>query len=162
MGLESGCDEVLENVRKGETALTLCAAAAKIRQAGIFLSVTALLGLGGLALSERHAVETGKVLNAMEPNQIAVLTLIPLENTPLGHDVLAERFVLPGPQIILAELYLLLSQLVGIRCQFHANHASAYLPLAGRLPKDKNNLLKVIQNAMTGSVALVPECRRAL
>lgn len=162
MGLESGCDEVLQNVRKGETADTLCAAAAKIKQAGIFLSVTALLGLGGLALSERHAVETGKVLNAMLPNQIAVLTLIPLDNTPLGEDVLARRFVLPGPRVILAELYLLLSQLDGIRCQFHANHASAYLPLAGRLPKDRDHLLKVVQNAMNGSVALVPENRRAL
>lgn len=162
MGLESGCDEVLQSVNKGETADSLCAAAAKIRQAGIFLSVTALLGLGGIALSERHAVETGKVLNTMEPNQIAVLTLIPLDNTPLGQDVRTCRFHLPGPPIILAELHHLLSQLVGIRCQFHANHASTYLPLAGRLPKDKDILLKIIQNAMNGAVALVPEYRRAL
>ncbi|KJR98105.1 MAG: radical SAM protein [Desulfobulbaceae bacterium BRH_c16a] len=162
MGLESGCDLVLGSIDKGETAKSQCAAAASIRQAGIFLSITALLGLGGVSLSERHAVETGKVLAAMAPHQIAVLTLIPLENTQLGRDVLSGKFVLPGPDLILQELYLLLYQLTGIRCQFHANHASTYLPLAGRLPKDRDELLKRIQQAMNGAVALVPEQRRAL
>ena len=84
MGLESGCDDVLRAVNKGETAETMRAAAVSVGEAGIFLSVTALLGLGCPTLSERHAVETGKALAAMAPRQIAVLTLIPLENTPLG------------------------------------------------------------------------------
>lgn len=162
MGLESGCDDVLQAVNKGETAETMRAVAVSIGQAGIFLSITALLGLGGLALSERHAVETGKVLAAMAPRQIAVLTLIPLENTPLGQNVLAGNFVLPGPEMILKELFLLLSQLTGIRCQFHANHASTYLPLSGRLPKDRDALLQILQNAMSGTIPLVPEYRRAL
>lgn len=162
MGLESGCDDVLQAVNKGETADTMRAAAVALGEAGIFLSVTALLGLGGLPLSERHAVATGKVLATMAPRQIAVLTLIPLENTPLGQDVLAGNFVLPGPEIILNELYLLLSQLTGIRCQFHANHASTYLPLSGRLPKDRDALLQILQNAMSGTIPLVPEYRRAL
>ena len=162
MGLESGSDEVLRAVKKGETAETMQAAAAKVNEAGIFLSVTALLGLGGIALSARHARETGKALAAMAPRQIALLTLIPLENTALGQGVLAGRFVVPGPQTILKELYELLSQLDGIRCQFHANHASTYLPLVGRLPKDRDDLLRRVADAMTGAVPLVPEFRRAL
>lgn len=162
MGLESGCDEILQRIKKGETAATMLAAAQKIRNCGIFLSATAILGLGGVAQSKQHAEETAKVLSAMAPNQIALLTLIPLENTVLGQEVLAGQFVLPGPQEILAELAVLIRGLKDIRCQFHANHASTYLPLAGRLPKDREDFLASIELARNGDVSLVPEHRRAL
>ncbi len=97
MGLESGCDKVLANVKKGETASTMTAAGKKIRESGIFLSVTTLLGLGGVSLSSQHATDTAGVLNKMAPNQIAALTLIPLENTELGRDVADGKFILPTP-----------------------------------------------------------------
>ncbi len=162
MGLESGCDEILQRIKKGETAGTMIAAGQKIRESGIFLSGTALLGLGGIALSKRHAEETAHVLTAMAPRQIAILTLIPLENTVLGQDVLAGKLVLPNPQEILVELSLIISRLQNIRCQFHANHASSYLPIAGRLPKDRESLLASIELARNGAMSLVPEFRRAL
>lgn len=162
MGLESGCDEVLQAVRKGETAATMVAAALKIRESGIFLSVTALLGLGGLARSVHHAVETAKVLSLMAPRQIAVLTLIPLANTALAEEVRAGRFLLPSPQQTLVELSHLVAGISGVRCQFHANHASSYLPLSGRLPKDRDALLQTIELAKGGDIPLVAECRRAL
>ncbi len=162
MGLESGCDKVLQFVKKGETATTMTAAGRKIREARIFLSVTTLLGLGGVSLSSQHAVDTAKVLNAMEPNQIAALTLMPLKNTDLGREVAAGRFILPSPSEILQELHLLISHLKNIKCQFHANHASSYLPLAGRLPKDKDALLASLEMAMNGGTPLVPDYRRAL
>lgn len=162
MGLESGCDEILQRIKKGETAGTMTAAGQKIRESGIFLSVTALLGLGGVALSKRHAEETAQVLTAMAPRQIAILTLIPLANTILGQDVLAGKLVLPNSHAILVELSLLISGLQDVRCQFHANHASSYLPIAGRLPKDRENLLAAIEMARNGTVSLVPEFRRAL
>ncbi|MCP4338953.1 MAG: B12-binding domain-containing radical SAM protein [Desulfobulbaceae bacterium] len=162
MGLESGCDKVLTNVKKGETAKTMTAAAIKIRQTGIFLSVTTLLGLGGVTLSAQHAVETAEVLNKMSPNQIAALTLMPLKNTELGEEVAAGKFILPSPSEILQELHLLVSHLKNVKCQFHANHASSYLPIAGRLPRDKNAFLASIEMALKGTTPLVPDYRRAL
>jgi radical SAM superfamily enzyme YgiQ (UPF0313 family) len=162
MGLESGCDEVLQAVKKGETAATMVAAAQKIRESGIFLSVTALLGLGGLARSLRHAVETAKVLSQMAPRQIAILTLIPLANTALADEVRAGRLLLLSPQQILGELSQLVTSITGVRCQFHANHASSYLPLSGRLPKDRDALLSAIELAKSGDIPLVAEGRRAL
>ncbi len=162
MGLESGCDEILHRVNKGESARTMIAAAQKITGAGLFLSVTTLLGLGGIALSKRHAEETAKVLTAMAPSQMAVLTLMPLANTALGEEVLAGRLVLPDAQAILDELSQLITHMGKIRCQFHANHASSYLPIFGRLPKDRQALLSAIELAKNGEVALVPELRRAL
>lgn len=162
MGLESGCDEVLRRIQKGESAKTMISAGEKVRRNGIFLSVTALLGLGGRALSQRHAVETAKVLSFMAPRQIALLTLMPLANTSLGRDVLAGAMHLPGPEGMLTELSTILFNLENVRCQFHANHASSYLPLAGRLPRDRGRLLANIESARTGQIPLVPEYRRAL
>ncbi len=162
MGLESGCDEILQLIKKGETAETMISAAKKISSSGIFLSVTALLGLGGVALSERHAEETAKVLTTMSPRQIAILTFIPLANTELGQAVFNGKFTLPNPQEILTELSRIICSLGVIRCQFHANHASSYLPIAGRFPKDREDLLASIAMAKNGIVSLVPEHRRAL
>jgi radical SAM superfamily enzyme YgiQ (UPF0313 family) len=162
MGLESGCDKVLANVKKGETAESMIAAAKKIKGTGIFLSVTTLLGLGGISLSSQHAIETAEVLNEMAPNQIAALTLMPLRNTELGKEAAAGIFLLPSPSEILQELYLLISHLNKIKCQFHANHASSYLPIAGRLPRDKNIFLSSIEMALKGDTPLVPDYWRAL
>jgi radical SAM superfamily enzyme YgiQ (UPF0313 family) len=162
MGLESGCNEILDMVANGETAATMTAAAEKVTKAQIFLSVTALLGLGGVGLSSRHAVETAGVVNNMAPQQLAVLTLMPLGNTQLGRAVATGAFVLPTPRAILQELRTLVSHLENFRCQFHANHASSYLPLTGRLPRDKDALLRALAMAVNGSAPLVPEYRRAL
>jgi radical SAM superfamily enzyme YgiQ (UPF0313 family) len=162
LGLESGCDEVLQSVIKGETAKSMIAAARKIRQEDLFLSVTALLGLGGTKLSKQHAEATAEVLTKMAPNQIAILTLMPLENTLIGQRHRSGQFTLPSPEQMLRELRSIVSNLGDIRCQFHANHASSYLPLAGRLPRDKDALLATIDQALAGTIQTVAESRRAL
>lgn len=162
LGLESGADDVLDRIKKGETSLSMIDAANKVRQAEIFLSVTALLGLGGVSKSDLHAEQTGKVLRQMAPNQIAVLTLIPLENSPLGQEIINGTFELPDEYQILQELQTILLQLNNVRCQFHANHASTYLPLAGRLPKHREQMLAMIEMALAGDIPTVPDHRRAL
>ncbi len=162
MGLESGCDTVLQNIRKNDTSKGMIAAAQAVKDAGLFLSVTALLGLGGKEYSLQHSLDTARTLNSMQPNQIAVLTLMILENTPLAQDVKSGTFKLLSPVDILKELYHLVENLNGVRCQFHANHASSYLPLAGRLPKDHQFLLDQISMAIEGSITTTPEHRRAL
>ena len=162
MGLESGCNEVLKTVNKGATAESMIMAAGKAQKAGIFLSVSVLLGLGGSLLSEQNAILTARALNKMAPQQIAALTLIPLDNTPLGRDVRNGDFKMIGPKAILQELYTLVSYLTVSRSQFHANHASNYLHLSGRLSKDKARLLAEISSAMSGNTKIVPENLRAL
>jgi len=162
MGLESGSDTVLKRVNKADTTAGMIKAAAALQEAGLFLSVTALLGLGGKELSEEHATQTGKVLSAMKPNQIAILTLMVLENTPLYEQVQQGSFYLISAEETLKELYMLLENLSGVKCQFHANHASTYLPLAGRLPRDRQLLLEQVRQCLDGTIDMVPEYRRAL
>ncbi|MBU0943038.1 MAG: radical SAM protein [Proteobacteria bacterium] len=162
MGLESGDDTILAAVRKGETGESMIQAAEQVRAAEIFLSVTFLLGLGGISNSLQHARESGRVLSQMRPNQIAALCLMPLNNTPLGKEYAAGRFRLPDAQAMLLELRELIINLDCDRVQFMANHASNYLPLSGRLMRDKDSMLHKITLALQGNHPLVPEQYRAL
>ncbi len=162
MGLESGHDQVLRDICKGVDSRAMIEAARKVRRAGIFLSVTSLLGIGGKENSHEHARQTGKVLSRMEPNQIAVLTLMLLENTPLYQDALTGVFSLPAQQEMLQELKVMLENINVGKAQFQANHASNYLPINARLPRDKEKVLAAIDMALSGNTTLVPEELRAL
>ncbi len=72
MGLESGHNPTLKNIRKGVSAEQMIEAAGKVRDAGLFLSVTVLLGIAGIVDSKIHASESGRVLTEMQPNQISI------------------------------------------------------------------------------------------
>ncbi len=162
MGLESGDSEILDQIQKGESPESMVEAGKQVRKAGIFLSLTVLLGLGGVKLSKRHAEETGKIVSRISPNQIAALTLMPIPATPLGESYLNGTFSLPGPQGILEELRQLLTNIYCDRVQFMANHASNYLPLTGRLQRDTVKLTNLIDQALTGKTTLRPEYVRGL
>ena len=162
MGLESGHDEILRKIQKGETSQSMVEAAGKVRESDIFLSVTVLLGIGGIDLSDQHAEATGRIVSLMTPRHIAALSLMPLSNTPLYGQIQRGEFKLPEPLGILKELKILVGAISLDRVQFHANHASNYLPLSGRLQKDKQKLLHTIDGALSGETPLVPENLRAL
>jgi len=162
MGLESGYDPTLKRIKKGVTAAQMIEAAGMVRDADLFLSVTVLLGVAGIDESKMHARETGQVLTRMKPNQIAALTLMLLENTPLYTDAASDIFLLPDQKILLSELKVMVENIYLKRVQFQANHASNYLPLSGRLPKDKEMILQSIDDALAGRQQLRQEYQRAL
>jgi len=162
MGLESGHGPTLKNIKKGVTPEQMIEAADRIRAAGLFLSVTVLLGIAGRKQSGRHARETGRVLTEMKPNQIAALTLMLLENTPLYHDVRTGSFQLPDQSMLLEELGMLVEAINLDRVQFQANHASNYLPISGRLAKDKKKILENIADGLQGRLRLKAEYQRTL
>jgi len=162
MGLESGHDPTLKAIAKGSDAQTIIEAGRRVRAAGIFLSVTVLLGVAGKENSVVHAKATSLALNAMQPNQVAVLTLMVLDNTPLARQMKNGCFILPDRTQLFFELRSLLESLELRRAQFQANHASNYFPLEGRLPRDKNTFLSFINDAISGKVLLKTENSRAL
>lgn len=162
LGLESGDDQVLAFIRKGRTAEQMIKAARKVREAGIFLSVTVLLGIGGAEASTRHAAATARVLNQMAPNQIAALTVIPVPGTPLHDDIRQGRFQLPDEFGLLRELKTMLHHLELDAVQFQANHASNFLPLDCRLSRDKAAALARIDQALAGNIPLMPDYMRGL
>ena len=134
----------------------------KAKAAGFKLSVTVLLGIAGRERSQAHARETGKVLSAIDPDYIGALSLMLIPGTPLFDDHQAGRFPLIDAQEMLAELRTMFAHTHLSKGLFHANHASNYLPIKARLPKDREAVLSLIDKALAGEVGLKPEWMRAL
>ncbi len=164
LGLESGSDEVLRRICKEATAAEMIEAVNKAKRAEIRVSVIALLGIGGTELSAQHAEQTGRIVSAMDPHYLSMLTLMLVPGTELHRQWQAGTFQAMEPQNLLAELRQVITNLDGLsRCIFRTNHASNYVPLAGTLSRDKTRLLTTLDQALAqGESALRPEQWRAL
>jgi radical SAM superfamily enzyme YgiQ (UPF0313 family) len=162
MGLESGDDVTLKQIKKGATVEKMVKMGRKIREAGIKLSITVLLGLAGKDRSMIHARETGKVLSAIDPEYVGALSLMLVPGTPLYEAYEAGIFQLLEPDEMLRELRHMIEHTHLSKGLFHANHASNYLPIKARMPKDKEKTLFQIDQALSGKIALKPEWMRAL
>ena len=161
MGLESGCNAVLERMNKGHDAASIIAAGQKARRCGLALSVTAISGLGSLDLLEDHAMGTAQALSAMKPEYIGLLTLMVEPGTPLERWVREGSFVVPGATDILRETEIFLHHIDSEGSIFRMNHASNYLTLKGTLNADKPALLARVHQGMLGQ-GLRPAYLRAL
>ena len=162
MGLESGSNEVLKLMKKGNTAEDIIEASKKLHKVGIDISVTAINGLGGQNYKELHAKETGRVLSAMKPAYIGLLTLMVEPETLLEQMVNKGEFQLLDANEILEEIKIILENCDCPGSVFRANHASNYLPLKGILNQDRQKLIEKIENTLLGKEGLKPEWMRGL
>jgi radical SAM superfamily enzyme YgiQ (UPF0313 family) len=147
VGAESGADEVLERVHKGETFETTRDALQKLGDAGIGRSVMILNGLGGRLLWQQHAEDSARLLNATQPEYLATLVV----SFPLGEDRLRAGF--PGweplsQHALFVEMERFLAGLELQRTVFRSDHASNWLILKGTLGADKEKLLKQVRAAI--------------
>ena len=150
MGLESGCDAVLERMDKGHTAAQIIAAGQKARRSGLQLSVTAISGLGSRELWREHAVETAQAFNAMNPEYIGLLTLMVEAGTPLEKWVREGSFYVLKPVEVMQEMELFLQHIDSPGSVFRMNHASNYLTLKGTLNQDRERLLQQVRQGLAG------------
>lgn len=162
LGVETGDDEILKEINKGTNAENLVNMGRKVKEAGIKLSVTVLLGIAGRERSLRHARATGELLSRMDPNYVGALTVMLIPGTPLYEDYLAGKFHLPDERGLLVELREMLNSTNLTKGLFFSNHASNYLPIKARLPEGKQEALDLIDNALAGDVELRAEWMRAL
>lgn len=147
LGAESGDDEVLARVNKGETHESTREALAKLGEAGITRSVMILNGLGGQALSARHADNSAKLINATQPEYLATLVV----SFPKGEERFRSAF--PGweplsQRGLFEEMERFLSRLELKRTVFRSDHASNWLVLKGTLGADKARLLQQVRAAI--------------
>lgn len=161
LGVESGSDEVLKRVNKGETADEIIRAGLMVKQAGMKLSVTCIAGLGSTELSEEHAVKTAQALSRMRPEYIGLLTLLFELETPLMRDWKEGRFYLMNPIEIAHETLILLEHIDSEGSVFRANHASNYVNLAGTLNRDREAMCQRLQQALEGKIQFRKEAFRA-
>ncbi|WDN87794.1 hypothetical protein BuS5_00762 [Desulfosarcina sp. BuS5] len=162
MGLETGDDVTLKKIRKGANSDTMIKMGKKVREAGIKLSITVLLGIAGPERSTIHAKETGRVLSEIDPEYVGALSLMLYPDADLYNEYKSGEFVLLEPDKMLEELKIMIKNTNMTRGLFHANHASNYLPIRAIMPKDKEPTLQLIDEALGGRVALRPEWMRAL
>lgn len=147
LGVETGDRKLLEDIRKGVTYEEMVEAGRKVREAGILLSVTIILGLAGRTpQAVDHARNTARILNEINPDYIGALTLMLEPKTEMYRWLQRGEFELPNPFEILDELRLIIQGLEVQGTEFRSNHASNYLAIKGRLPEDKQKILALINN----------------
>jgi radical SAM superfamily enzyme YgiQ (UPF0313 family) len=164
LGVESGSREVLRRISKGATADGMVEALDKARSAGIKVSATVILGLGGKRLAEEHAEATAALINRAPPTYLSTLQLTLMEDAAPNFLARWEGGFVPQDDTgVLIEQRRLLAALDPPHpVIFRSNHASNCLPLAGTLPRDKARLLAQVDGALAGTNALRPEWLRGL
>ena len=168
VGCESGDDDVLKVIDKGETYQSSLVALNKIKQSGMKSSVMILNGLGGPELSKQHAINSARLMNEAQPDFLSTLVV----SFPQGEERFAKPFIdnqyqpfrLLTQLELFNEMKLLLSELELEKTVFRSDHASNYLVLKGVLGKDKERLVNTIQMAVdqSGSIPIRQEWERGI
>lgn len=162
LGLESGSDEILEDISKGATSGEIIGEANKLRDAGILLSVTLISGLGGKEKWRQHALESAKAINRIKPDYLGLLTLMIEPGTKMYNDVNSGEYQLLSPEEVAIETLVLLENLDAEGCIFRSNHASNYISLKGTLNGDKAMMINQLKQAIDGEVHFKDEFLRGL
>jgi radical SAM superfamily enzyme YgiQ (UPF0313 family) len=161
IGPESGDDKTLKRIAKGAGFDAHVAAADRAHQAGIKLSAIFLLGAGGVERSAEHATGSARLVGAMDPRFVSLLTLTVVPGTPIAKLESTGRFELPDISGVLGEMRTFVAEAEPTDAIFRTNHASNYLPLEGRLPRDRDRIVQVLDAALAGDIPLKPESARS-
>lgn len=161
-GIETGSAELLKRITKGATPEAMVTGLTKARQAGLKISATVILGLGGRTHWQEHIDATADLVNRVELDYLSTLQLM---LDPMIHDEFHRKFREPfqeqDDRALLAEQVRLIERLnPPVPLVFRSNHASNALALAGELPQDREVLLAQLERALTGAVRLRPEWMR--
>ena len=149
MGVESGDDEVLQKIQKNANHQQMVEAAKKVKESGILLSVSVILGLGGVKGSEKHALETAKILTEMDPDYAGALTLTLIPETGLYKEWKQGEFELITPFDSLRELKTIVENSTFSNCFFSSMHASNYYAIRGSMPEDRDKVLKQLNTLLS-------------
>ena len=151
IGIESGDDELLGLINKGETFRSTVRNLLKLKEAGIKTSVMILNGLGGKVYSDQHALNSARIVNETQPDFLSTLVL----GFPYGVEHYKKKFKGEfremNPIELLKEMHLFISETKLESTIFRSDHASNYLPLKGILSRDKEKLLQKIEFGINNS-----------
>jgi radical SAM superfamily enzyme YgiQ (UPF0313 family) len=162
IGPESGDDVTLKRIAKGASAADHVEAAGKAREAGMKQSLIFLLGAGGTERSVEHATASARLATAMDPEFLSTLTLMLIPSTPMYKLAENGRFEMPSVEGLLHELRIIVAESNPTDAVFRSNHASNYLPIEGRLPRDREAILENIDAALSGDAPVRAEWFRGL
>lgn len=158
IGIETGDDELLQIINKGETFQSTVEGIKKAHSAGIETSIMIINGLGGKKYSHQHAVRSAEIINQINPKLLSTLTL----SMPFGVDHFKNKFAGDYQQQSVKELFeelkLFIENLNVNNVIYRSDHVSNNLILKGVLSKDKDLLLNQIDEAIRNTpIDLFPE-----
>lgn len=162
MGVESGSDLILKEINKKVTAEEMVQAGKKAIECGMKLSVTLISGLGGIEKSKEHAIQSAKVVSAINPHYLGLLTLMVEEDTEIYKKIKTGEMKLLSPIEVMKETHIVVENLEVSNCVFRSNHASNYVSLAGNLNRDKEHILNEIKQCLNQDDKFKDERYRAL
>ena len=153
LGVESGDDETLKFIRKGTTAQELIKLSHKVRDAGIELSATFILGINGAERDNtQHAIKTGEIISQMYLTYVGLLTLRLEDGSYLTKAAAEGKYTIVGIEEVVRELKIILENIhteqMAAPVIFRSNHASNFLTLKGTLPQDKDILLEQVNRVL--------------
>lgn len=162
MGPETGDEVTFQRIAKGAGFDAHALAARRAHAAGMKLSAIFLLGAGGVERSREHAEASARLVTEMDPEFLSLLTLTVVPGTPIATLAARGAFALPSVERMLEELRTIVATSSPSAAIFRTNHASNYLPLEGRLPRDRDRIVATVDRALAGDLPLRPEWARGL
>jgi len=161
LGVETGDDEIRKKIDKGSTAQQCLEMGRRVKDAGMQLTLTLLLGIGGKAKSLAHARVTGELVSAIDPDYVGLLTVILIPGTPLWEEHERGDFAMPDERGLLMEMREMIAHTNVSHCLFTSQHASNYLLIRAWLPEGKQEVMDMIDAALRGEIGLRPEWVRS-
>jgi len=148
LGIESGSDIVLKNIKKRASSNEIIEAGQKIRESGIKLSTTLIMGLGGVKNSKEHIEGSIRVLNAVNPDYLGLMTLSIQRGTEIYEEARRGDFTELSAEEIVFETKKLIEGLNLNDSVVRSNHVSNYVHVRGVLNKDKEIVLAQLNKAL--------------
>lgn len=148
IGIETGDDELLQLINKGETYNSTVEGIHKAHEAGIETSIMIINGIGGRKYSHQHAVNSARIINQINPKYLSTLTL----SFPFGKDHFISRFSGEYIPQTISELFTELKTFLSLtelnNVIYRSNHVSNNLNLQGILSRDTKNLVEQLDRAI--------------
>lgn len=142
-GMESGDPVIIDRIKKrGMNRERMLEGMAKAREAGVRVLASFIFGLGGRERSREHIEETTRLLNEMQPDEIAPMALAIQPGTEMAEEVRRGEFLMPSPLQVLEEEKYLLENLENFPCYYWGDHGNNISPMRGMLPQARNAFLE--------------------
>jgi len=150
IGMESGSDEVLSLIKKGASSEQQIEGGQKAMAAGFEVSQFYMPGIGGKALWEQNAIESAKVINAVNPHFVRIRSTIPVPGTPLHETMKQGNWINLKEEEKIKEIHLFISSLHDITSTITSDHIMNLLEdIEGSMPNDKDKMLSKLDKFLS-------------